>query len=301
MRYTLLSLLVLALFFSCTEKENIYVNEHENQIIDNNTAPPYSGVTSLQIQNYINKAYIDLLGREPTEGELNAATNSFQSNGLDDNAREILLDDIINTSEYYSRFFDIYRQDYLNGVLDQQFEELIFTYEFLYNQYINMSDPLSQATAAQLALGIEKMEALKNASEDYEAGAIDVNEFMIRIIYNPVYDEINMGSENFVVAAFNDLYKRNPTEAELRNGVDMVDGGPAQLLLQDGTNKDDFVNIVTSNLEFYQGLTFDLYNILLARTPTSIEMDATTSALSQSKNYQQAQKKIMKTEEYVGF
>lgn len=301
MRKSLLLLFVLCTFFSCTKKETVYVNEHENQIIDGNTAPPFSAVTTLQIQNYINKSYIDLLGREPSDTELDTQTSLLKNNGLGDNAREILLNNLINTDEYYIRFFDIYRRSYLNGVLESQIEELILTLEFLYEQYENDPDPTLQVIAQLLLVELEKMDDLQNATEDYQSGAINVNEFMARMINNEVYNEINMGSENFVVAAFNNLFKRNPTAAELQRGITMVDGQPAQLLLQDGTNKDDFVNIVTSNLEFYEGLTFDIYNTLLARDPSSEEMDASTLSLNANSDYQMVQKMVMKSEEYTGF
>ncbi len=301
MRKSLLLVLVLCAFFSCTKKETIYVNEHENQVIDGNTAPPYSGVTTLQVQNYINKAYIDLLGREPNDTELADQTNALKSNGLGDNARELLLDNLINRDEYYTRFFDIYRRSYLNGVLEAQIEDLISTLEFFYEQYQDDPDPILQIYAQLILVELEKMEDLQNAKDDYQSGAINVNGFMARMINNEVYNEINMGSENFVIAAFNNLFKRNPTVAELERGITMVDGQAAQLLLQDGTSKDDFVAIVTSNLEFYEGLTFDIYNALLARDPSSVEMDASTLSLNNNSDFQLIQKTVMKSEEYVGF
>lgn len=301
MRKYLMLILLVSAFFSCTKKETIYVNEHENQLINGNTAPPFSGVTTLQVQNYINKSYIDLLGREPGDTELETQSSLLKNNGLGDNAKEILLNNLINTDEYYIRFFDIYRRSHLNGVLESQIEELILTMEYFYDQYQNDPDPLLQAYAEYLLVALEKMEDLQNARTDYQSGTINVNQFMARIIDNEVYNEINMGSENFVIAAFNNLFKRNPTAAELERGITMVDGQPAQLLLQDGTNKDDFVAIITSNLEFHEGLTFDIYNTLLAREPSSVEMDASTLNLNTNSDFQLIQKTVMKSEEYVGF
>ena len=301
MRKSLLLVLILSAFFSCTKKETIYVNEHENQIIDGNTPPPFSAVNTLQIQNYVNKSYIDLLGREPNETELETQSNLLKNNGLGDSGRETLLNNLINTDEYYTRFFDIYRRSYLNGVLESQIEEVLFTLEFFYDQYVNSPDPALQLVAQLILVEIGKMEDLQNATDDYQFGTININGFMARMINNEVYNEINMGSENFVIAAFNNLLKRNPTAAELERGITMVDGQAAQLLLQDGTNKEDFVNIVTSNLEFYEGLTFDIYNTLLARDPSSVEMNESTLNLSANSDFQAIQKIVMKSEEYAGF
>ena len=63
----------------------------------------------------------------------------------------------------------------------------------------------------------------------------------------------------------------------------------------------DFINIMTSVDEFYQGLVIDIYNQLLARLPNSQEMGDGTIELSTTLNYQMLQRKVMKTDEYAGF
>ena len=128
-----------------------------------------------------------------------------------------------------------------------------------------------------------------DAKTDYESGSITVNEFMQRVCYNYFYDQINMGSENFVLSCFENFLKRFPTDEELVSAITMVDGFSSQLLFRDGSTKKDFVEIITSDPGFYEGLTIDIYQQLLARNPDSEEMNDATLFLTENPDYQAIQ------------
>ena len=80
-----------------------------------------------------------------------------------------------------------------------------------------------------------------------------------------------------------------------------INGEGQQLLLQDGNDKLEFVGIITSTPEFYQGLAFDIYQQLLVREPTSIEMSSATEDLLANKDFQALQLKVAISDEYAGF
>ncbi|MFK7806536.1 MAG: hypothetical protein AB8F74_01925 [Saprospiraceae bacterium] len=302
MRNTLFILLGLVAFFSCTEKETVYVNQHEDIVFEDNVAPPYDEVTKVQIQSYVNKLYIDLLGREPSLDELETTATMLKDNQLNESARISVVTDLITQDDYYSRLWEVYRRAYLNGVSAAQIESEVFALEFFYDDISQNTDPTSIALAGLILLELEKLDLLINAEEDYRKGDIMIDEFMHRIAFNGIYDEINMGAENMVLACFENFLKRQPTEAELIAGVTMVDENvSAQLLLQDGRDKNDFVTIITSTPEFYQGLVFDIYQQLLVRSPTSLEMTEATEQLLQNKDYQALQTEVAITDEYAGF
>lgn len=302
MRYILLFAFLISGFYSCTTKETIHVNEYEQVIIDGNEAPPYSEITTVQIQSYVNKLYIDLLGREPDLAELENQSATLKAEGLSIDARSNLVSELLNQPEYYARFWEVYRRAYLNGVSDEQIEGQIGALAFTYDDISQYTDPNSIAIASLILLELEKLDLLVTANEDYENGIITINEFMARIAFNNIYDEINMGAENMVLACFENFLKRQPTIAELTAGVTMVDENQsAQLLLQDGNDKNDFVNIITSNPEFYQGLAIDIYQQLLVRQPTSSEMTEATQILLQNQNYQELQLTLATTNEYANF
>ena len=52
---------IIFLISSCKKEDNI---------IPNNNAPYYGEVPTLLLENYVNRCYIDLLGREPLDGEM---------------------------------------------------------------------------------------------------------------------------------------------------------------------------------------------------------------------------------------
>jgi hypothetical protein len=294
--------LILCSYFACTKKETIYLNDHDNVIEEGNVAPPYAGITIVQIQNYINKLYIDLLGREPNLQELEDAANFLKSSELTMEARSTVVNELLEQPAYYNRLWEIYRRDYLNGVTDEDINDQLGAFQFFYNDISQNTDPQSQAFASLILLEIEKLNLLVAAREDYANGNMGINDLMHRIAFNAIYDEINMGAENMVLSCFENFLKRKPTEAELVAGVTMVDSNQgATLLLQDGNNKFDFVTIITATPEFYQGLTFDAYQQLLVREPTSAEMTAGTESLLTNKNFQLLQLEVAISDEYAGF
>jgi hypothetical protein len=285
-------------FTACTEKETINHTEHTNVIIDDNTPPPYDEVTTVQIQNYINKLYIDLIGREPLQQELEDDTNLLKSNNLSLDSRIQLLDQLMSNPLYYDRFFDVYSAAYLSGISEQEILGQIFLYG---SQQEQAEQAGNYAFAQYLQIEIDKLNDLLTSRNDYESGDITVNEFMQRFSYNYFYDEINMGSENFVLSCFENFLKRFPTESELVASITMVDGFSSQLLFRDGSSKKDFIEIITTDPGFYEGLTIDIYQQLLARNPDSEEMNDATLLLSEDPDYQAIQKSVMVSSEYAGF
>ncbi len=284
-------------FFSC-EKEPIERDVHENLVIDSNQIPPYNGVTSLQVKSYINKLYIDLTGLEPLDSELNDAFNKLINSDLSDSSRGEVIEDVLNSANYYDRIFEITSSNLLEGVdsfeIINEREEFVYLADFYYNN--------GEFVEAQiLALEIYKFDRLLSARHDLRSGTIDIVRFYQRFIYNYFYDEINMGSLNFVVSCFESLLKRKPTDAELANGIEIVDGGTGQIFLQDGNSKGDFVLIITNVDEFFQGLVTDVYQSLLVRKPNSQEAAAGIQMIKTDGNLKSLQELVIKSQEYAGF
>jgi hypothetical protein len=81
----------------------------------------------------------------------------------------------------------------------------------------------------------------------------------------------------------------------------MVDNQTSQVLLQDGNSKGDFMNIIVSSDEFYQGLVIDLYKTFLLREPTSQEISEGITLIKNSGNLKNLQKQLLISKEYAGF
>ncbi len=292
--YSLFSLIFI--FPACIQKEAIFEDEHVLEEVEDNDPPPYNGVTTVQLRSYINKIYIDLLGREPLDNEMASAEADLRQGELSDSSIEDLVSGLLSSSEYYDRFLDIYNAAMLNSTTAG---EIALTIDAFQYQITLTQDPLEQLYFQR---EIDKLNALLDAPDNYRNGIISVSDLMAIISNNFYYDQINMGTENFVISCFENLFKRYPTDSELESAITMVDGFPAQLLLQDGASKEQFLVIMTSNPEFYQGITIDIYRQLLARDPDSVEMGLGTEVLDSGQmDYQELQLEVIKTEEYKGF
>lgn len=297
MRIIYFAFLLTIVFISCTEKETITITEHTNVIIDDNTAPPYSEITTVQIHNYINKIFIDLYGREPQDSELESFTTFLKTNKLSESSRTEMLTNLMDGSEYFLRLYEITRGQIL-GVSQDEIAQQIFLYNLLADQAVDQNNYILQQFYLSEA---DKLVALANAPADYASGVITINEYMRRFANNAVYDEVNMGSENFVLACFENYFKRLPTDIELQASVTIVDGFAAQLLLQDGSSKADFLNIMTTSPGFYEGLVIDIYQQFYTRLPDSEEMANATLDFTNEVSYQDVQRKVMVSDEYAGF
>ena len=165
-------------------------------------------MTTVQIQSYVNKTYIDLLGRELLDVELTSAPSDLKSNHLDYASREQLLTNLMESEEYYQRFYEIHQISYLLGVTNEELDFTILIYESERDQAIqNGNNALAQLYNIELDL----MYALRNARVNYQNGEITINEFMSRITRNQFYEEVNMGAENYVLSCFFFLKEHQPT------------------------------------------------------------------------------------------
>jgi hypothetical protein len=284
------------LFTSCSKDETVEV--HENHYISGNVAPPYNGVTTIQVTNYVNKMHIDLLGAEPSTAQLDADVAFLESNGLDEASRLTVIGSIMANPSYYDRLWIVTSTELIEGISADLLDEEILTYEYVSDLFYQQGDTLN---AQVVDYELTKMYNLRSAADDLGAVTISLNEFYARYIFNLLYDEINMGSENFVVACFQNLYYRYPTSSELANSVTMVDGFPGIVLLESGNSKEDFISIVTGSEEFYEGIVSSNYLSLVLREPTSSEMGSHAVTLSTNGSLQELQQNVIKTDEYAGF
>ena len=288
--------IVLSLCYSC--KKDIANEIHIDTIITGNSPPSYNGVSDVEITNYINKLYIDLLGRAPTQDEIHNALIFLEQHAQSAGARDTVIQQLIETRDYYKRMFDLTSADFINGA-----DSSDISYEI---QLLNLVYYLDSVNGNTLNLiyyqyELNRIIALKGLTDNYMNGLISVNDYFGTFLDNYFYDQVNMGSENFVKGSFDDLFRRAPTAAELTNGIQMVDNAPSFLFLENGDSKGDFIYIITHSDEFYGGLVLKAYRLFLLRDPTSQEMTSGTNLLIQTNNYPAFQKELMKSNEYAGF
>ena len=288
----------LSICFSSCKKDPINREIHTDTIIIGNIAPNYTGVSTTSIKLYVNKLYVDLLGREATQIELTNDVNTLINNNLSESSRESVIQNLFVDSAFYSRIFEITSSDFTNGIGTQEISDEI---EFL--QYQAEFDSLNGNTQFLFYyyLEINRLSSVLNITNELQANSININEYYKRFLDNYFYDQVNMGTENFVKGAYDDLFKRSPTISELDESVQMVDGAPANIFLADGSNKGDFMNIVTSCNEFYEGYVRKMYLQFLLREPNSQEMTIGVQTFKPNSNYKLIQLQLLKSSEYAGF
>lgn len=281
--------------FSCSKDEII---THEQLIVPGNQKPPYNGIPSILVENYVTKIYIDLIGQKPTPEEKDTGVKYLLDNKLSDEAREKLISDVIAVQAYHDRLFQISTDLMLNGMGYDEIDDVRTEYEAVKDFYLQAGDTFF---ARFIENEVLKLQLVLDAPMDYQNKDISLNEYYSRLSFNLIYDEINMGSENFVISCFENLFKRKPTASEDSSGVSMVDGISSTILRKEGRTKLDFLNIVTQDPEFYQGRVLDAYSTLLLRPPNSEELGNATEKFITSGDYNQVQIDIVKTDEYAGF
>jgi len=280
-----LYLFALALVFSCSKEPT--------ELIPNNVAPPDYTVDRVIKENYINKLYISMLGREPNTDEFNSARDLL-GDEVTQESREILVENVQAKEEYYDNMFNIIRQDLINGVDTNQIrEDYIDGFEeALENSY----DPFE---IQEIEEGLVKLYLLYNSTDDLKANTATITEIQGRCVNNFIYDEINMGSFNYVVSIYQNFLHRYPTEYEIENGVKMLDDEQAVCFGGNGNSKSDFNTLFFNHDGYYEGQVINIYNRILFRNPSSSESYELTTLFKSNKDYKELQKRILITDEYL--
>jgi hypothetical protein len=281
-----LYLFALALVFSCSKEPT--------ELIPNNVAPPDYTVDRVNKENYINKLYISMLGREPNTDEFNSARDLL-GDGVTQESREILVENVQAKEEYYDNMFNIIRQDLINGVDTNQIrEDYIDGFE---EALENSDDPFE---IQEIEEGLVKLYLLYNSTDDLKANTATITEIQVRCVNNFIYDEINMGSFNYVVSIYQNFLHRYPTEYEIENGVKMLDDEQAVCFGGNGNSKSDFNTLFFNHDGYYEGQVINIYNRILFRNPSSSESYELTTLFKSNKDYKELQKRILITDEYLG-
>ncbi len=279
-------LLALTVLFSCTKTEE--------KIIPGNTPPPdYTQPESLR-RNFITKSYIGLIGRESSDEEYTAAITVLDNGNFNEDSRKAVITQILDKEEFYSREFEIARINLLNGLDTLQIRDFINTFEYL------LTLPSFEEQWPLIQTELNRAYSLQNSEADLINGTISIAEMHRRCMDNNFYDEINMGSLNFVIACFQNLLLRNPTTYEAEQGVLMVDGFNAILFLEVGQSKRDFQDIFIGSDDYFEGQVQLLFNRFMFRLPSSEEMSGYSDFYRNTQDYKALISEILSSDEYAG-
>jgi hypothetical protein len=299
-KYTLFALLIMAVASSCKKGE----------LVPDNNAPYYDGVPTVKVQNYVNRLYIDLIGREPLDTEMINDVATLRVENLSMESRDLLITKLQTDTNYiagdssyfvayYQRLYNLFKFRLLEGASDAEIDVYMgLSQNDIFSDSLN-GDSLGMQRAK---LEVAKYQRVKAIPFELRSGVIDIRTAYARLLNNGVYDFINMNSFNFVRASFNDLFGRYPTQNEFDNSFAMVDANESRLVLgQPGQNKGDFINILVNSTEFKEGLIRWAYKTFMARDATTAEVNALMQDFNTTLNFPRMQKEILKTDEYANF
>lgn len=291
----------MGLLSACDDKIDV--------VPDNNPSSEFN-ISDLKIENYINRLYIDLIAREPTDIELAENLDSLKAGDLSREHRLTIIRKLmtdttpqINEGSYkeaYKRnLYNLAKIRCLESATDELFRQ-------------NRSIALNGAKKDSLLAKWDKYYAKLNAVRRYDnllqvndllfEGTISFRELFAAIIDNPTYDRINMNTFNFVRATFDQLLWRLPSQQEYDVAFEMIENGIAgEIFGQKGTNKDDYISILINSWGMYEGMVIWAFQNYLQRPPESDELYSLLAEYTNGKTIDFVLEKILATDEYANF
>ena len=291
--YMKIKLNFLCLFFTLFVVSSCN-NDREAILVEGNIAPPDPTIEMVVVEGYINKLYISLLGREPSVNEFNIAIDLLGEQ-LVEQDRILLVSQIQEDLNYYKNQLDIFRQDYLNGI-----DTSLIRKDFIEPYEYALENEENTIIYEEIEKKLNSLYLLYNIDLDLILNNIDVTEVLRRIVDNPVYDEINMGVENYIVSMSQNFLHRYPTNSELESATLMIEGEQSNCFGGNGDSKSDFNNLFFNHDGYFEGQVVTNYNKLLYRSPNSSEASELAYSYKQNRNFKELQKTILISDEFIG-
>jgi hypothetical protein len=278
------SLILLSLLLVICARDNIVP-------VDN--LPADSTITQIELENYINKTHIALLNRKPTQAELSQSLQQLDVDRYNRSIRDAYVSGIQDLDRSKWAIWQFLSDRILDGIDTTQVRESadIFQYRVDNSGTQNEKD-YWQWLLDRTNNNLVALEGWYNQDSTYNT----LVGWMVRM---PIYDEINMGTENFVVSIYQHFYHRYPTDHELTQASKMVDRQWGLLYGVNGNSKADFLNIFLNQGEFQQGLIINAFESYLNRIPTTIESDKYHDHLNNSWDYLRLQRYLLTSSEFI--
>jgi hypothetical protein len=296
-------LLFLALVFlgSCKKEEPVY---------EDNTIPPYSEIPTIEVNNYVNRLFIDIIGREPTDEEMDRDTEHLEENDLSVEARIEIINTLFFSTDpvegdtsynhaYFTKLYEDTKARLIEGASDAEISQ---QYNVFRNNAIADSLAGNIGSYEQNMVQANRLKDILDSPIRLREGTINIRRMYEFMLFNSIYDQINMGAFNFINATFNDLFYRFPTEAEFEQSFEIIEfNQPAQIFGQVAQNKSEYIDIMTESDEYEEGMVRWAFQTFLSREPSTAEVSELAPAFGSTSNLQSIQRQILITDEYAGF
>lgn len=284
--------------------------ETEQVVFSNNEIPEYEQVPRILIENYVNRIFIDLIGREPTDIEMQLEADALRAaNASIDSRNGIVQKLMFNTDPregdgsyreaYIRKFYNDQKGRFLEGVSDDALNDEYWVWRSLAVGDSLEGNMLGYSLFMQEA---NKIMQVMTSRAELQENEIAFEEMCRRMMFNSIYDDINMNTFNFINATFDDCFGRFPTEAEYNGVEDAIEfNGSGALFGMAVNSKLQFLDVLVGSNEFDEGLVRWTYNSLLAREASSEEVFSAVSIYRNNSNFSAVQQFILISDEYAGF
>ncbi len=302
-KYNLFIIIALLAFSACSKKEDkieVSVNKPKN----------YDDVSTVKVENYINRIYIDLLGREPLNTEKSRDISLLRSDKLSFDVRKQLITRLITDTSfvpgdssykraYYQRIYDLTKARLLEGAGDEEFYNQIGNAKFSLKASRLLGDSIGVFAAL---VTIDRCLNVINSRRNYQLGILKIADMYAYMLDNPIYDVINMNSLNFVNASFDNMLFRFPTRDEFTIAYDIIDKGKGGSLFGGyAGNKPEYCRMLVESVEFHESMIKWCYLTLIGREPKTQETYNLLQDYFLTKDLQKVQTLILMTDEYAHF
>lgn len=290
------------LFFGCTTTENV--------VIQNNKIPKYEGVSTLRIENYVQRMFIDLLGREVTDVERLAFTDQLKKAILHDTCRRrlanmLMFDSVFRTGDssyrhaFAQRIYNISKARYLEGASDPSIAQFIGNLDFAIAIYRLNGDSIGVYWAIDTR---NKYSDVLNSRFVFRKRMKDYRHMSAVMMNNAIYDGINMNSFNYINAVFDDCLMRKPSKDEFdRSYLIIEDNTPSFIFSRWASNKNEFCDAVVESDAFHEAQIRWFYYVLLQREATTAEVSELFQAFYLQHDIESIILKIVTGDEYAQF
>lgn len=283
--------LLLMGLHSCTKESDSEITVKKEDLQEDTL------ISQIQMESFVQKVYIDLLGRKSTSVELDAAMVKLEASNAGVEGRKEIITDILGTDEYFDKLYLYNVAEYLNGVDQSEIEEARITFVYI-RELGKANNNKIQEEVAQDA--INKLDSLVVVPARLKSGAFSEAEMQKRVANNAIYDEINMGIPNFTFSVFESFLFRAPTALEWQNSQNICNNFGGVLFGLNGESKGGFLDIVFSSDHYFEGKVINAYLRFLNRKPDSVEQYQGTIDLIQNENFENMYLKILSSNEYFG-
>lgn len=276
----------------------------------NNSVPKYDGVSTIMIENYVNRLFIDVLGRESTVFERENLVNRLKLSQLSMGCRDSIIKalqfdttfrigDSSYRKAYTTRIYNISKARFLEGAADMDIAQRSSNLGFAMTLYQLNGDSVNMFYARDQKKYYDR---ILKSNYWLSKNLITYNQLCSYMINNGIYDLINMGSFNFVNATFDDLLNRKPSADEFNRCYQIIEKNiPTDVFNRVVSNKNEYCEAITESLAFNEAEIRWWYYQYLRREIPSSELFQILKAYLKDQSIENVQRTILTTDNYAQF